>query len=272
MSLAANDAKWVHYGFPAQQISHSSWCSRQMKTKQQKISIKAIIFLSLVAAILLLAYYGPQPFSVLGPLGERLGKFYTTKESFSQFLISLGSYSPIFFVLLQGLQVVISPIPGELTGIAGGYIYGATWGFVFSTLGLTLGSWAAFELARILGRPFVEKFVSEDLLKKFEFLTTDTGATICFLLFLIPGFPKDVLCYLLGLSRMRRSTFLVISTLGRMPGTFLLTMQGASLRNEQYHTAAAIAATSVAIVFIAYLCRAQLYQWLRGLSRTDVRY
>jgi uncharacterized membrane protein YdjX (TVP38/TMEM64 family) len=272
MSLAANDAKWVHYGFPAQQISYSSWGWRQMKTKQQKISIKAIIFLSLVAAILLLAYYGPQPFSVLGALGERLGKFYTTKESFSQFLISLGSYSPIFFVLLQGLQVVISPIPGELTGIVGGYIYGATLGFILSTLGLTLGSWAAFELARILGRPFVEKFVSEDLLKKFEFLTTDTGVTICFLLFLIPGFPKDVLCYLLGLSRMRRSTFLVLSTLGRMPGTFLLTMQGASLRNEQYHTAVAIAATSVAIVFIAYLCRAQLYQWLRGLSRIDVRY
>jgi uncharacterized membrane protein YdjX (TVP38/TMEM64 family) len=212
---------------------------------------------------------------LLGTYGSQLvnlREFYTTRESFSRFLISLGSYSPIFFVLLQALQVVISPIPGELTGIVGGYIYGATLGFILSTLGLALGSLAAFELARILGRPFVEKFVNQNLLKKFEFLTTDTGATLCFLLFLIPGFPKDVLCYLLGLSRMKLTTFLVLSTLGRMPGTFLLTLQGASIRSHRYHTAGAVAATGVVIVFVGYLYRAQLYHWIKGLSRADVQH
>ena len=195
-----------------------------------------------------------------------MGRFYTEKKSFVEFLTSLGLYSPIFFILLQALQVVISPIPGELTGIVGGYIYGATFGFILSTLGLALGSLAAFELARILGRPFVEKFVNQNLVKKFEFLTTGTGATLCFLLFLIPGFPKDVLCYPLGLSRMRLRTFLVLSTLGRMPGTFFLTLQGASIRNDQYSKAVAIAIMSVIIIFIGYVYRARLYQWIKNLS------
>jgi uncharacterized membrane protein YdjX (TVP38/TMEM64 family) len=118
----------------------------------------------------------------------------------------------------------------------------------------------------------VEKFVNQNLVKKFAFLTTGTGATLCFLLFLIPGFPKDVLCYLLGLSRMRLRTFLVLSTLGRMPGTFLLTLQGASIRSQRYHTAGAIAATGVVIVFVGYLYRAQLYHWIKGLSKADVQH
>jgi len=235
-----------------------------MNTSQQKTFIKATVLLSLVALILLLGTYGSQLLN--------LPEFYTTRESFSRFLISLGSYSPIFFVLLQALQVVISPIPGELTGIVGGYIYGATLGFILSTLGLALGSLAAFELARILGRPFVEKFVNQNLLKKFEFLKSDAGATLCFLLFLIPGFPKDVLCYMLGLSRMKLTTFLVLSTLGRMPGTFLLTLQGASIRSHRYHTAGAVAATGVVIVFVGYLYRAQLYHWIKGLSRADLQH
>ena len=215
---------------------------------------------------LVLSYYGSRPFSVLGPAGENLGKFFATRESFYRFLISLGAYSPIFFILLQALQVVISPLPGELTGIVGGYVYGIILGFVYSTLGLTLGSWAAFELARILGRPFVEKFVGATNVKKFEFLTSNTGAAVCFALFMVPGFPKDVLCYLLGLSRMRLAMFLVLSTLGRMPGTFVLTLQGASVRNQQYDIAVASAFVCVALVFIAYIYRERLDHWLKNLS------
>jgi len=98
---------------------------------RQKTLIKVTVLFSVVALIFLLGTYGSQLVN--------LREFYTTRESFSRFLISLGSYSPIFFVLLQALQVVISPIPGELTGIVGGYIYGATLGFILSTLGLALG-------------------------------------------------------------------------------------------------------------------------------------
>ena len=85
-------------------------------------------------------------------------------------------------------------------------------------------------------------------------------------MFMIPGFPKDVLCYLLGLSRMRLAMFLALSTLGRMPGTFLLTLQGASVRNQHYYIAVASVFVCVALVFIAYIYRERLDHWLKNLS------
>ncbi len=242
-----------------------------MTAKQQKfLVIKGLIFSLFIALIFLLSWYGPRPFSVLGPWGENLGKFYTRRRRLARLLTSFGPYSAAVFMLLQALQVVVSPIPGELTGVVGGYVYGVNFGFLFSTVGLTLGSWIAFELASIFGRPLVDKLVAEKILEKFHFLTSNAGAIILFLLFIIPGFPKDYLCYILGLTGMNLSTFLIVSTLGRMPGTYLLTVQGASIGSGQYATAIVIAAVSGVIVFIAYLYRFQLYHWIRGVREKDI--
>ncbi len=231
-----------------------------MNTVARKLVIKGTILTVLIAALFLLSKYGPQPLSLLW---QDLEEFHPRRGRITKFLISFGPYSSAVFILLQALQVVIAPIPGELTGVVGGYVYGETFGFLFSTLGLTLGSWLAFELARILGRPFVEKFVKKEALEKFDFLTTNTGTTICFLLFIIPGFPKDYLCYLLGLSWMRLSTFLIVSTLGRMPGTYLLTIQGATIRSHKYLTAVVYAVISAIILFIGYLFRTHLFHWIK---------
>ncbi len=241
-----------------------------MGTKQHRILIKGFIFALIIALIILFSRHGPQPFSVLGPVGNNLGKFYTRRRRLARFLGSLGPYSTAVFILLQALQVVISPIPGELTGVVGGYVYGVSLGFLFSTVGLALGSWVAFELASIFGRPLVERFVRANVLDKFRFLTTNVGSTVAFLLFLIPGFPKDYLCYVLGLTGMNLSTFLIVSTLGRMPGTYLLTLQGVSLRSAQYYTAIAIASISGVIVFLAYLYRGHLHEWIKGMREKDI--
>jgi uncharacterized membrane protein YdjX (TVP38/TMEM64 family) len=242
-----------------------------MTTKQQKnLILKGVIFSLFIALIFLVSRYSPRPFSVLGPWGEDLGKFYTRRRRLARFLSSLGPYSAAVFMLLQALQVVISPLPGELTGVVGGYVYGVNVGFLFSTLGLTLGSWIAFELASIFGRPLVEKFVAKNILDKFHFLPTNAGAVISFLLFIIPGFPKDYLCYILGLTGMNLGTFLIVSTLGRMPGTYLLTMQGASIGSGQYETAIIIAAISGVLVLIAYFYRSDLYKWVRGIQGNGI--
>ncbi len=228
--------------------------------------MRGIIFVVLVVLLFFFSRYIPQPLTALAPPGEDLDDFegiYSSSDKLSKFLQSLGPYSPAVFVLLQVLQVVAAPIPGELTGVAGGYVYGETFGFVLSTVGLTIGSWVAFELASILGRPFVERFISQEVLHKFDFLTTNTGATICFLLFLIPGFPKDYLCFLLGLSRMKLTTFLIVSIIGRIPGTYLLTVQGAKFRDQQYYEVVAFAVVSVMIMAVAYIYRNKIYQWIK---------
>jgi uncharacterized membrane protein YdjX (TVP38/TMEM64 family) len=237
-----------------------------MSSQRQQLAIRGLIFLALVALLFFFSHYVPQPFTALAPPGEEIDDFegiYVSSDKLGKFLQSLGPYSPAVFVLLQVLQVIAAPFPGELTGVAGGYVYGETVGFILSTAGLTLGSWIAFELASILGRPFVERFVRQQVLHKFDFLTTKTGAMICFLLFLIPGFPKDYLCYLLGLSRMRLSTFLVVSVIGRLPGTYLLTVQGAKFRNEQYYEVIIVAVASAVVLLVAYLYRNQLYHWIK---------
>lgn len=243
---------------------------REEKTKSSRawrLLKRGAVLAALVILILSLSPYGPQPFSFFTPFGGDLydiEEFYSSGERLKKLLITLGPYSSAVFILLQALQVIAAPIPGELTGVAGGYVYGQVFGFVLSTVGLTLGSWVAFELSSILGRPFVRRFVSKEALEKFDFVTTNTGTLLCFLLFVFPGFPKDYVCYLLGLSRMRLNRFLIVSTIGRLPGTYLLTVQGASLRSQDYTTAFAIAAISAVILLLAYLYRAQLFQWIKS--------
>jgi len=237
-----------------------------MISQRRKLAIRGIIFLALMVLLFFFSRYIPQPLSALAPAGEDWDDFegiYSSSDKLSKFLQSLGPYSPAVFVLFQLLQVVAAPFPGELTGVAGGFVYGERLGFILSTVGLTIGSWIAFELASILGRPFVERFISLDVLHKFDFLTTNTGAMICFLLFLIPGFPKDYLCYLLGLSRMKLSTFLMVSIIGRIPGTYLLTLQGAKFRDEQYYQVVIFASASALILLVAYLYRDKIYHWIK---------
>ena len=237
-----------------------------MTSQRRQLALRGIVLLFLVALLFFFSRYIPRPFSVFAPPGEDFDDFegiYSSSDKLSKFLQNLGPYSPAVFVILQALQVVAAPVPGELTGVAGGYVYGETFGFLLSTVGLSLGSWVAFELASILGRPFVERFVRREVLEKFNFLTTKTGTLICFVLFLFPGFPKDYLCYVLGLSRMKLSTFLIVSIVGRLPGTYLLTMQGATIRNEEYHIFWIITVASVAVLAVAYFYRNQLFDWLK---------
>lgn len=237
-----------------------------MSSQQRRLAVRGIIFVALVALLFFSSRYIPRPFSAFAPPGEEFDDFegvYSSSDKLSKFLESLGPYSPAVFVLLQVLQVIAAPVPGELTGVAGGYVYGEIFGVILSTIGLALGSWIAFELASILGRPFVERFVSQEALHKFDFLTTNTGATICFLLFLIPGFPKDYLCYLLGLSRMKLGTFLLVSIIGRIPGTYLLNVQGAKFRDQEYYEVVIFAVVSAAVLLAAYLYRNRIYRWIK---------
>lgn len=232
--------------------------------RRRQLLIRGAILASLVVLIFYFSRHAPQPLHLLELFPDEEEEISARQERLINFLISFGPYSSALFILIQAFQVVLSPIPGELTGVVGGYVYGKEVGFILSTLGLTLGSWIAFELARILGRPFVERWVRKQTLQKFNFLTTDAGSMICFLLFLVPGFPKDLLCYVLGLTRMSLTTFLIVSSIGRLPGTYFLTIQGASLRDHHYKTALIFATISAVILLVAYLYRHSLHRWMKG--------
>lgn len=193
--------------------------------------------------------------------------FFLNKEKITNFLNSLGPLSFIGFIALQAAQVVASPIPGEVTGFIGGYVYGKLLGTVLSIIGLTIGSWAAFSLSRLFGRPFVERFVKKETMERFDYLLHHKGAFLAFLLFLIPGFPKDYLCYILGLGHLTTKEFLIISTVGRLGGTTLLTFGGDYIRHQQYYRFFILLGIVIIFIFLSMVYRDKLERLFKHLHK-----
>ncbi len=183
-----------------------------------------------------------------------LFQFFLSKKRVLSFLQSLGPWSFAGFILIQAAQVIAAPVPGEVTGFLGGYLFGTLLGVIFSTVGLTLGSYIAFMFARTFGKPFLEKLVPVSTMERFKYLFRHKGAFLIFLLFLIPGFPKDWLCYVLGLGPLSTMEFLLIGGTGRLFGTLLITLGGSYVRHHQYGRFYVLvgAGTTMAIVVLAY--------------------
>lgn len=194
--------------------------------------------------------------------------FFMDRERLSELLTSYGATSIFLFIALQIAQVVLSPLPGDVTGLIGGYLYGPVLGIVYSTIGLTIGSWIAFVLARFLGLPFVERLVRPSTIRKYDYFLEHQGLAISFIFFLIPGFPKDTLCYILGLSHMRTRNFLVISTTGRLLGTVILSLQGSSLRENQNVFFFILLGLTALIILGGYF---HVGWWLRSVIRNRKR-
>ncbi len=210
-------------------------------------------------AICLLLYYYRDAYH---HLREAL-HFFSNKERLNAFIASFGFYAPLVFISLQILQVVMAPIPGELTGFIGGYLFGVGPGLAYSTVGLVLGSIFAFLISRRLGMPFVRRFVGQEVMAKFDHLMERQGAFFSFIFFLIPGLPKDYFCYLLGLSPMHMFTFFIISTLGRFPGTVLLTMQGQAVRSENYRVFFLTLGIAFLFIVVTVIYRDHIEVWLK---------
>ena len=163
--------------------------------------------------------------------------------------------APLVFMAIQALQVIISPIPGEITGPVGGALFGTWWGLLYSSIGLTLGTLFCFAVGRKWGEPLVRPWLSEHHWNRMSFILEAEGVILCFSLYLIPGFPKDLLSYLFGLSPMPFWVFAVVSTLGRIPGTWISSYFGAHVAEQQYVYAAIFIAAITALCLPIYYYR-----------------
>jgi uncharacterized membrane protein YdjX (TVP38/TMEM64 family) len=194
------------------------------------------------------------------------------KEKVTAFLKKAGPAAPLTFIITQALQVVFAPIPGEATGFIGGYLFGVPLGMVYSTIGLTLGSVMAFFLGRWLEIRFVARIVSKETIEKFDFLMERQGTLIAFFLFVVPGFPKDYLCFILGLSPISWKLFLLLSTVGRLPGTLMLTLQGAQVYQGNYLVTALLLGFCLLLAGALFYFRERLYRWLRTWHENRVNH
>jgi uncharacterized membrane protein YdjX (TVP38/TMEM64 family) len=228
---------------------------KEPRTRWKWILAYALVLL----AICFLLYYYKEAY-----LGFRdLVHFFSSKTRVNRFVASFGPYAPVTFIGLQALQVLIAPIPGELTGFIGGYLFGILPGFLYSTLGLTAGSLLAFLIARRFGLPLIRRFIAKEIMDKFDYLMEHQGAFFSFIFFLIPGLPKDYFCYLLGLSPMHIITFFLVCTIGRLPGTLLLSLQGQAVRSEHYRGFFVVLGIALFFIVLAVLYRDRLEGWLK---------
>ncbi len=169
---------------------------------------------------------------------NELWGLFKDREAIRAWIEGRGILGPLAFVGLQVLQVVIFVIPGELVQVAGGYVFGFWLGSLYTLIGITLGSLVNFYAGRLLGRPFVESLFARDKIEKVEAATgSGKGAAGFFLLFVIPGIPKDVLCYVAGVSKLGFLAFLGVSMAGRLPGMLGSAYMGSAAYSGAYRGA-----------------------------------
>ena len=190
----------------------------------------------------------------------------TDREHVSALINSYGGAAPLVFIGLQILQVIFAPVPGEATGFIGGYVFGMLPGFVYSSIGLTIGSLINLLIGRYLGKRVVRRIISAERMEKFDAILKRQGIIVFFILFVIPGFPKDYLCLFLGLSRVSMKVLVLIAAVGRIPGTLLLSIQGAYLFEKNYLLLGVVLAVCAGIAFLSFKYKEKIYQWVASFN------
>lgn len=186
-------------------------------------------------------------------------------DVFKNMLTSYGTSGIAVFIGIQIVQVIIAALPGDLIQIAGGYIYGTFYGSIYSMVGITLGSIIVFYASRLLGYSLINLFVPKELLQKFSFLINNPRSEIAmFILFLIPGLPKDTLSYLAGITPVKPMTFFVISSVARIPALVASTYIGANLQQGNYAVVAAVSAISCILIIAGFLKKDRIISFLHS--------
>jgi uncharacterized membrane protein YdjX (TVP38/TMEM64 family) len=199
----------------------------------------------------------------LWPLLKPYYSFIADKEKISDLLRATGNWGPIVFILLEVAQVLTMfwPVPWE---IAGGFLFGLPLGLFYSMIGLTLGAVLAFLLGRWLERTYLRRLVDPGKLKRFRQLMKREGALAAFIIFLVPGVPKDFVSYILGFTSLSLKFFVVAAVLFRLPSTFLLSLQGAEAAAGHYWLSGGLIAFNYFLAILIYRHREYLYRWIKA--------
>jgi len=229
-----------------------------MEPAAKKLLVRVLIVFALLGILcgILLAIIWDDAILTQGLL--HLQKALKNGKQFRESILAYGPLAPILFIVLQLLQVVFAPIPGEATGVLGGYLFGAWPGFIYSSLALTMGSAVAFAIGQLLSSTLKQRYKQTKVYQRFNHLVSKGDFVIPFVLFLLPGFPKDSLSYLLGFSFMPFKVFLFIAAVARMPGTLMLSLEGAKVYEAAYVELLVLVLVSLAVSVPCYLFRKKI--------------
>lgn len=222
-------------------------------TQQHKKLVAGIAFLIFLLFCALVGYY-------IGVPMIRLAK---DAAQFQALVDSYGIWGRLIFVGMVVLQVVVAFIPGEPIELAAGYAFDFWEGTLLTMAGFIIGSWLIFLLVRRFGVKLVEVFFSMEKIQHFSFLKDPRKCeTLAFLLMLIPGTPKDFLCYFAGLTPLTVHRWLLIVAIGRIPSLVTSTATGAAAGKGNYILTAVMAVimvivTVAGILYYRHICKQQ---------------
>jgi uncharacterized membrane protein YdjX (TVP38/TMEM64 family)/predicted enzyme related to lactoylglutathione lyase len=201
---------------------------------------------------------------------DRLGMF-SSAEAFREWLGGFGAWAPIMFLLLQFAQVLAAPIPGEVTSVAGGLMFGFWRGMAMSALGIAAGSLVAFALARKFGRPLAVKLAGGAVVEKYMDTVNRNSTWLLFAMFLLPFFPKDALSYVAGLTGIAWPVFVVIAFVGRLPGQVVSTLVGSGMISIPWWGWGIIILISAGLVYLSFKYSEKISDRLMGIMKKRVK-
>ncbi len=208
------------------------FADKEISTKKQYSKKKAGIILSVVSAVMCVL-------SVVGIIVlNKLSAEYENGNVLRELIQEHPVISAFVMVAICTVQVIIAFIPGEVVEVAAGYAFGAWMGALLCTVGITLGSVIAMVLAKRYGRRLVEAFYPKEKLDSMPILSDPKKRnTLVFLLFLIPGTPKDLLTYIVGLTEMSIPMYVLLTTLSRFPSIIMSTLSGDAMGEQKWMNA-----------------------------------
>ncbi len=211
------------------------------KKRRKWLSIVSLVLFAVVIALLTILFT-----RVLAP-------YLGSAEELHTFLEEFGWKGYFILFGLQCLQIIVAFIPGEIIELGAGYAYGAIQGALICMAGVTVSSSIIFLLTKKIGTPMVETFISREKIDQLKFINSETKLKrTIFLLFFIPGTPKDVLTYFVGLTKIRLSEFLGISLIARIPSVISSTICGQYLGKEDYRMAIIVYAITGVVSVAGY--------------------
>lgn len=207
-------------------------------------------FLTILKLLLLIFIVVVLPLIVYFQYPEFFAQF-KTMEGVNAFLEDNQLAGIFVYVGLQIVQIIISIIPGQFIQIAGGFAFGFWLSYLLSIVGIALGSSIAFGLARTLGKGGIHLIFGEERMTRFiNQLNSRRAFAIVFIVFFIPGLPKDLFTYAAGVSDFKFKPFIILALVARTPALMVSLLVGAMI-NDQSYVGVIVLAALTGLVFIA---------------------
>lgn len=234
-----------------------------MKDEKKKVLRKRIKIITAVLKLgLLLAILVGVPLYIYFFQYDLIETF-SSMENVRAFFKQYEAESVFVYIGLQIIQIIICVIPGQWLQFAAGYLFGFWLGLFYSIIGAALGSVITYYLAKLLGHDAIHLIFGEEKVQRFiRKLNSKRAIVVVFIIFLIPGVPKDLCNYAAGISEMKLKPFLIVSLLGRTPGMMGSLLIGRQIEHGNYTGAIIIAAIAVILCLLGIIMRRRLTLFL----------